>query len=302
MSELAPVPTIVVELPVPATPSASDSTPIPVLAEGTAPVAIPYRPAPRRAWPFVVAALGVAAAAVGAYAIYAQREARREIEARFPIAATAAEETRLANGGARWSGGRSRLLASLAAFDAPDLATLKGVGACTLATSRSTDEIARSIAGDREAPAWDDRDLDISLRHVILPGETIGDLAAAARPEIDQLIAASERARFQTVAGRDHILHSVGGAFVVVRVDEMRVPELDRARDAIAPGVLAGTAYAFDPASGALRCAGTFRATSSSTVGTLSKFSGLDRAHEAAVRDLEARTEAAIVSSLRSVD
>lgn len=97
------------------------------------------------------------------------------------------------------------------------------------------------------------------------------------------------------------MLNALGGAFVIVRADEMRMPELDRARDSIAPGVFAGTAYAFDPATGALGCAGSFRATSSS-ISTLSNFSGLDRAHEAAVRDFEGQAEAAIVASLRSVD
>lgn len=301
MSELAPVPTPVVAPP--RAPSAPDSTPIPVLAEGTAPVAIPYRPAPRRVWPFVAAAVGVAIAATGAYAVFAKREARRDLEARYPIAATADEATQLANGAARWSKGKTRLLATLASFDAPELATLKGVGACTLATARSHGELARaSLGADGESPSWDDRDLDVSLRHMILPGESSDDLAAVARREIDQLLVASKRGRFQTVAGRDHVLHSLGGAFVIVRVDEMRLPELDRARDTIAPGALAGTAYAFDPASGSLNCAGTFRAMSSDNIATLSGFSGLDRAHEAAIRDFEMQVETSIVSSLRSVD
>jgi hypothetical protein len=303
MSELVSAPTTTVEQPPPgAAPSASDSAPIPVLAEGTAPVAIPYRPAPRRAWPFVVAGIAVVAAAVGAYVVITKRDARREIDARYPIAASADESTQLANGAARWNRGKGRLLATLAAFDAPDLATLKGVGACTLATARTTDELARAaITSDGEAPSWDDRDLDISLRHTILPGETLGDLAAIARPEIDHLVDSANRARFATIAGRDHVLHALGGAFVLVRVSELQLPELDRARDSIAPGVVAGTAYAFDPATGALRCAGMFRA-GSSNIGALSSFAGLDRANAAAIRDFEAQTEAAIVSSLRSVD
>jgi|GEM_PF-5661710 len=305
MSEPAPLsPAVVVEPPpTAAPPSPADSTPIPVLAEGTAPVAIPYRPAPRRRWPLLAAAIGVAAIAAVGYTIYTTRDARRDLEVRYPIAASGIEQTQLANGATRWNQGKSRLLATLAAFDAPELATLKGVGACTLETSRSDDELARAaLVSDGESPAWDDRDLDVSLRHVILPGETLGDLTALARPEIDQLIAAAERGRFQTIAGRDHILHALDNAFVIVRVDEMRMPELDRAHDTIAPGLIAGTAYAFDPASGSLRCAGAFQASSSSNIGTLSGFSGLDRAHEAAIRDFEAQIETSIVASLRSVD
>ncbi|MFN0253348.1 MAG: hypothetical protein ACKV2T_41140 [Kofleriaceae bacterium] len=299
MSELVSAPTPPRPRPG-AAPTAPDSTPVPVLAEGTAPVAIPYRPAPRRAWPFVVAGITVIAIAAGAYAVVAKRDARREVDARYPIAASADESTQLANGATRWNRGKARLLSTLAAFDAPDLATLQGVGACTIATGRDADERA-VIATDTEAPSWDDRDLAISLRHMILPGETLGDLTAVARPEIDQLIASAQRSRFATIAGRDHVLHALGGGFVIVRVNELQMPELDRAHDSIAPGVIAGTAYAFDPATGALRCAGTFRATSSS-IGPLSSFSGLDRANTAAIRDFEAQTEAAIVSSLRSVD
>jgi len=317
MSELASLPPTVVEPPPPrGAPSASDSAPIPVLAEGTAPVAIPYRPAQRltsrvlarlaarwRVWPFVAAALVVAVAAAAGYAVHAKRKARRDLEVRYPIAASADDQTELATGAARWSRGKARMLATLASFDAPELASLKGVGACTLSTARSADELARAaMTSDTESPSWDDRDLAVSLRHTILPGESLGDLAALARPEIDHLIAASERGRFQTIAGHDHILHAIGSAFVVVRVDEMRLPELDRAHDTIAPGILAGTAYAFDPASGSLRCAGTFRARSSNNIGTLSGFSGLDRAHEAAIRDFEAQVETSIVSSLRSID
>ncbi len=304
MSELAPIPTtdVVDEPRVPAAPSACDSAPIPVLAEGTSPVAIAYRPAPRRTWPLLAAAIGVVAVAASGYTIYAKRDATRELIARYPIAASAAEQAELANGRARWSGGKPRLLASLAAFDAPDLATLKGIGACTLTTKRSDDEITRAAMSSAGTAAWDDRDLAISLRHMILPGETSGDLAAIARPAIDLLIAASTRARFQTTAARDHVLHAIGSAFVLVRVDELRMPELDRARDVIAPGVLAGTAYAFDPANGALRCAGIFRATSSTSVGALSSFSGLDRAQNAALRDFEQQIETSLVSSLRSID
>lgn len=287
----------------PPSPHAVERAPIPVLAEGTAPVAIAYRPARRRTWPSVVAGVAIAATATVAYAVYGTREARREREAQYPIAATTDEKAQLAAGAERWSRGRAQLLATLAAFDAPALDTLKGVGACTLHTSRSADEMARaSLVSDGEAPAWDDRDLDVSLRHVILPDETVGDLAALARPEVDHLIAAAQRGRFRTPAGRDHIVRSLGGALVVVRVSELHPPELDREHDAFAPGVMAGTAYAFDPATGALRCAGAFRATSSDTLGALSSYTGLDRAHEAAIRDLDTQVEAALGFSLRSVD
>lgn len=280
-----------------------DGTPVPVLAEGTAPAAIRYQPARRRRWPFVAAGLAIAAAAAITYVASAKRDARRDLETRYPIAASATQQAQLADGAARWTKGRTRLLATLAAFDAPELSTLKGVGACQLDTARSDDERARSsLVTDGEAPAWDDRDLDVTLRHVILPDESLGDLAALARPEIDQLIAAAERGRFQTAAGRDHVLHALDGAFVLVRVTELHQPELDRAHDGVVPGVLAGTAYAFDPTSGALRCAGSFRATSSANAGSPSHYAGLDRANEAVIHDFEAQVESAIVASLRAVD
>lgn len=274
MPELAPAPTTVEPVP-PRAPSAADSTPIPVLAEGTAPVAVAYRPAPRRAWPFVVAGLVLAAIGVAGHVIHAKREARRELEARYPIAATAGEQAQLEAGADRWSNGR--LLAAIASFEAPDLATLKGVGACTLQTANVS-------------------------RHTIQRGDTMRDLAASARLEIEQLVEAARRERFASVDDKQQTLRALAGAFLVVRVDEMREPELDRAHDSIAPGIFAGTAYAFDPASGDVRCAGTFRVTSGSEIRSLSSFSGLDRAREAAIRDFEAQVEAHVVSSLRSID
>jgi hypothetical protein len=295
MSELAPRSRTVVEPPPPRAPSVTDGAPVPVLAEGTAPAAIRYQPPRRRVWPFAAAALALVATGAIAYATHAKRESRRDLEGRYPIAVTDDEQAQLATGAARWSHGKHRLLANLATFEAPDLATLKGIGACTLQTRRSDDELARA-----DSPS-DDEDLAVSLRHVIAPGEPMTDLASIARPAIDQLITAAERERFETVAGKDHILYALGGAFVVVRVDEMREPELDRAHDAIAPGVLAGTAYAFDPGSGELRCAGSFRATSSSAI-RLSSFSGLDSAREAAIRDFATQVETSIASSLRSID
>jgi hypothetical protein len=246
-----------------------------VLAEGTAPVAVAYRPAPRRAWPYVAAAIALAVAGAGGYAIYVKRAATRELERRYPIAPTDAEAAQLESGAARWSSGK--LVATLSSFAAPDLATLKGVGACTLQTAGAA-------------------------RHMIQPGESMRDVASIARPEIEELVANAQRARFATVDDKDRVLRTLDTAFVIVRVDEMREPELDRAIDAIAPGVLSGTAYAFDPASGELRCAGTFRATSGSSIHSLSGFSGLDQAHEAAIRDFEMQVEGSILSSLRSID
>lgn len=293
MSEPRPLPAIVDVPAPPLVPTASDSTPIPVLAEGTAPVAIPYRPAPQRIWPFFASALAIAVASAGAYAVHATREAKRELERRYPIGTTSAEKAQLDTGARRWAQGRERLLATLASFDAPSLATLKGIGACSLSV------LPGHLA--RVESSWDDRDLDVSLHHTIRPGESLDGLAAIAHPQIDQLIDASERGRFQTTRGRDHVLRALHSAFVVVQIDELRMPELDRAHDSIAPGVIAGTAYAFDPANGSLRCAGAFHAMSSD-VGPLSGFSGLDRARDVAIRDLDTRVASAIASSLRSID
>ncbi|HEY4180434.1 MAG TPA: hypothetical protein VGM90_26505 [Kofleriaceae bacterium] len=87
----------------------------------------------------------------------------------------------------------------------------------------------------------------------------------------------------------------------MIRLDEQRDPELDREHDTVSPGVLAGTAYAFDPSTGALRCAGAFRATSP-TVPTLSRYAGLDAAEAAARTDFARSVESAVVDSLRSID
>ena len=270
---------------VPVAPAAN--APVPVLAEGTAPVAIAYRPArATKKWPFVVGAALVIATGALAYTLHGTREAKRELELRYPIAAAPDETAALESGVARWTKGRTRLLANLGAFDPPALSTLKGVGACPLETR---------VAIAEPLPA-DDRDLALSTSRLVGPSEAIGDLA-----DVDQLIASAQRARFRTELGRDHVLELLGSAFVVVRLDEMHGPELDRAHDSIVPGTMSGTAYAYDPATGELRCAGSFRASSTSPA-SLSSFSGLDHAREAAVRDFHTQVETTIVASLRAID
>ena len=87
------------------------------------------------------------------------------------------------------------------------------------------------------------------------------------------MLAAAARGRFRTAEARDHVIEAMGGGFVVARLHTF------------SSGVAAGTAYAFDPATGALRCAGGFR-----TVGDAS-----------VIRDFSAQTEREILGSLRAV-
>lgn len=282
-------------------PFAEVSLPIvahPPVAEIVVDAVAPVTVQPRHVWPWVAAAGFAIGTAIGGYIIYSERQAKQELDARFPVAASASERDILERDATRWSAGKRRLLATLAAFDPPGLESVRGSGACTLSIPAGGAPLA-----DRDArPSYTDRDLDVTLRHYILPTETGDDLATTARSEIDHLIAAAERGRFQTTEGRDHIVRSLGSAFVVIRVDEHRDPELDRAHDGFAPGLLAGTAYAFDPTTGELRCAGAFRATSSGTLRTLSTFSGLDAAQEAISNEFSVEVETAIARALRAVD
>jgi hypothetical protein len=274
-----------------------DSAPaIAVLAEGTAPVAIPYHAPPRRKTATVVALGAGAAILVAGIAIASSIKSRdtRAMTKRYPVAATAAEKTQLADRAAAWTRGKRAMLSTING-GLPALADLKGVGACTIVHARSTEELAI-----QPSSSLDDSDLAISTRMTVAAGherEIVGMLS----PSVDQLISSAQRARFRTPAGKAHVLAQLANAPLVIRVDQRREPELDREHDTVAPGVLAGTAYAFDPATGALRCAGSFRATSPA-VPTLSRYAGLDAAEDAARADFALAVESAVVGSLRSID
>ncbi|HVK87098.1 MAG TPA: hypothetical protein VM513_23420 [Kofleriaceae bacterium] len=228
--------------PRPHSPDVVDGSPVPVFAEGTAPVAMPEQmtnPPRRRLWPWAAGTAVVAMVGTLGSWQYSKRAHRAELEARYPVVATTAEQVVLDREVDRWRTGRERLLANLAAFDAPDLATMAGVGECAH---------AKATSGDAAIDDVNDLDPDatIATRMVLLPGEQLEGLDVSARIEIDAMLAAAERGRFRTVAARDHVLASLGGAFVVARLHTY------------SSGIAAGTAYAFDPATGTLRCAGAF--------------------------------------------
>ncbi len=242
-----------------------------ILAEGTAPVAMPsaVTSAPR-IWPWLAGAV-VAAGAFTAYLLLAQRSERAAFEERFPIVADAGERDTLDQGAARWSHGKARLLASLSQFTPPALDTLTGAGACPLAIDRTND-----------LPTTDDPDAAITTRLIVLPGESRDGLDALASDEIERMLAAAERARFRTDEGRTRVLQTIRGAFVVAMIAEHTVPGLGREGD-VQLGSAVGTAFAFDPGTGALRCAGSFRTSADE-------------------KTFEASTITAIASSLRAVD
>lgn len=247
----------------------TDGRPTPILAEGSVMVALPapitdaalaLPASPRRVWPWIASAVVAAGIATGGYLVQAERAQAEALAARYPIVADAAQRSNLERDVARWTAGRTRLLAALAAFDPPSLQSMTGVGACPLQVAAPT---GRAV----------DVDADVSTRIVLLPGEDIDGLDALARPELDAMVAAARRGRFRSEAARAHVVQAIAGAFLVVQLAEVRTST---------PGVAAGTAYAFDPASGTLRCAGTFRAEAS--IG------------------LEAETDLAIARSLRAID
>ena len=258
----------------------------PILAEGSVACALPQvattGPRRRRAvrsW--AVAAVVLAVATAGLLGL-AARHATRSDDARFPLVATADERASLEREGARWRRGKARLLTALAAFDAPSLDRLTGVGACPLGLAAPPIDGRAELEARGHDPAVDG-DADVSTRLVVLPGEALDGLDALARPELDAMLAAAARGRFRTEAGRAHVLHALASAFLVVTLDEYRGPA-SRPQAALTPGVAAGTAYLFEPSTGTLRCAGRFRAESTS------------------MDDLEVQTDRAIARSLRSID
>lgn len=259
--------------------------PLPILAEGTAPITAilaegtaPYpivRSEPvadaRRIWPWLTGSIVLAAAAVTGYVMLAQRAERAAYEDKFPIVVDASDRAALDHDAEQWTRGKARLLAALTRFTPPALDTLTGAGACPL-------EIDAAIA----APTTDDPDAAASTRMIILPGESLDGLEVLARDEIDRMITASARGRFRTDEGRTRVLSAIRSAFVVAMITEHRVPGLDR-EGAVQAGTAAGVAYAFDPTTGALRCAGSFRSTADED-------------------SFESSTIRAISSSLRAID
>ena len=261
------------------------NVPSPVLAEGTAPITsilaegtAPYpivrtEPAAdaRRIWPWLTGALVLAATTVTGYVMLAQRAERTAYEDKFPIVVDASDRAVLHDEGERWSRGAPRLLATLTRFTPPALETMTGAGACPL-------EIDDAVA----APTTDDPDAAASTRMIVLPGESLAGLDVIARDEIDRMIAASERGRFRTDEGKSRVLRAIRGSFVVAMITEHQVPGQGR-EGAVQSGTAAGVAYAFDPATGALRCAGSFRTTADED-------------------SFESSTIRAISSSLRAID
>jgi hypothetical protein len=259
--------------------------PYPVLAEGTAPITsilaegtAPYpvvrtepAAAERRIWPWLTGALVLAGAAITGYMMLAQRAERAAYEDKFPIVIDASDRAALHDDGERWSRGKARLLATLTRFTPPPLETLTGAGACPL-------EIDDAVA----TPTTDDPDAAASTRMIVLPGESLDGLDVIARDEIDRMIAAAERGRFRTDEGKTRVVRAIRGAFVVAMITEHHVPGVDR-EGAVRSGSAAGVAYAFDPATGALRCAGSFQTTSDED-------------------SFETSTIRAISSSLRAID
>ena len=109
----------------------------------------------------------------------------------YPIVATAADDVVLARETERWWVGRERLLATLAAFDAPAIESMTGVGACPVAK-------ATSSATTVDDGATIDPDAAIATRLILLPGEALDGLDVVARAEIDAMLAAADRGRFRT--------------------------------------------------------------------------------------------------------
>jgi hypothetical protein len=248
-------------------------TSISELADGTRPVVVlaAHPAARRRIGPWVAAAGALVATAGTAFVLLAARQERSDVATTYPIVTDATERSALDQDAARWARGKGRLLGALARFAPPALETMTGAGACALAI----DDTAANVTSD-------DPDAAVTTRAVVLPGESLDGLDALARDEIDHMLAAAERGRFRTDEGRRRMVRSLASSFVVARITSSNP----------LPGPATGIAYAFDPATGSLRCAGSFQVTPPTTATD----------SDATATSFETSMMRSITASLRSVD
>lgn len=157
--------------------------PIVRVAEGTMPV---QQLAPARPWlRFTIASVAVlAVATIVAYVMYARAARREAFEARYPVVAAAQDAGVIERRAARWSAGEARLVAKLAAFRAPALASLVGAGACPFAGTG-------------------------------LAFAASADLAPAVREAVTEILASAARGRFASAAAVAELVAQLTGPIVV---------------------------------------------------------------------------------------
>ncbi len=252
----------------------------------------------RTIWPWLVGVALLAGAGIGAKAYLSHQKSQNEFEERHPVVATPVEERYLQKHAKDWKAGRAKLVASVAAIPEGEI---KGAGACPLRVE--IPEEANVAAADIASYRLRERvNPDLAVRPFLVTGT---DLAQRVATHVDHLIAAGDRIRFQTGEGQYRVFAAIAIPLVIVRLTSETPAELVRAttgEDTFVPGRRTGTAYVFDRTSGALRCTGTFTATSSSEI-TAKGYLGnaTSNADGTLARDLDEQTLRAIQTSLVSV-
>lgn len=223
-----------------------------------------------------------------------RRHANEVLADRYPVAATDDQRAYMATFVARWESGREALLATMETF-VPEPRQTGGRCPYELAPvsppqppktdDELRDQIERSDPGDVIEP-------------VIAFGKTLRDRVAS---QIDTLVETGSRARFHSFRDAYRVMRAIDLPLLVVTYDENIAPDPDHSIG----GHRAGTAYAFDPATGKLACTGRFDAESSDRVQFASAKDRwgfqVDNLADAVQRDFDDNTLKAIFASLEAV-
>ncbi len=262
----------------------------------------------RTLWPYALAIGAVAVGVTAAYFWKQRMDAKDRLESEYPILPSPSDRLTIRSELPVWAKGKDKLVAAIKAFDPAQVRLAASDAKCPIGQSAVS-------AGEVESRNWDQDVAPDSMAEVIAAvRDPDGDLvrrlrvgpevAVMAKGRLDTMIAAARRGRFRSHEGRLAIVDALDNdALIVVdfRVDTMPKIERDHGAPSFIGGYRVGYAFAFDRATGALRCAGKFEAHSSQSVAVLDNPLGLGNEHESIHRDFEAQTDRAIAASLRVV-
>ncbi|MBA2539577.1 MAG: hypothetical protein H0V17_08080 [Deltaproteobacteria bacterium] len=238
-----------------------------------------------RKWPWIVIGVLAVGGGIGAWQYLAAR-ARAELAKEFPVAASDADQDVIDRNVDRWTDGMDKL--AVAVDNPPPLRSLKLGAACDVSIDG-----AMELRSDKHSPDEIKR-------------------------EIKNLVKSAERGRFKHELSLIGTVRAIQAPVLATTLHEESKAKLHKdnpEEPVFDAGVVAGTAYVFDP-DGTLRCAGAFEATSSEKVeytrsvyGWESdeekrRFNDSDRwsADLSLDSDLEKQMAKAIAASLKKVD